>query len=257
MTTPRPKTIGSELLGTIEDLFRNDSSLSPFDIARLEREAKKLMSADAAEAYVILGAISALAWDKDQALQHVRNAIRLDSRAETRINCAITLRYVGLIDDAADLVAQAAARAPGSELIINTAVEWLAGAGRLHQAAALEEDAQSRHIPPSEVAINASALHLAAEEIGVSMERLAYEVKCAHTVLANHKKRMLGSNVECVRDPDGSQTLVVALGFVGTTVEEIRLESELAILLADEPGWDPCRLAIELKHLHQDACQYA
>lgn len=257
MTIPKPQTIGSEILETIEDLFRRDSTPSQIELARLKRDANKLIGVDAAQGYVILGAISALTWDTEQALKHVKNAIRLDGSAKSLINCAISLRYVGLVDEAADLITQAAAKAPGSELVMNTAVEWLAGAGRLYQAVELQNDAQRRSIPLNEVTINASALHLASEEAGISMERLAYEVKCANTVLTNHKKRMLGSNIECVRDPDGSQTLVVAFGFIGTTTEEIRLESELAILLADEPGWDPCRLAIELKHLHQNACQYA
>ncbi len=257
MTTPRPQTIGAEILAAIEDLFRHDEAPSSFELARLERDAKKLIAADAAQGYVMLGAIAALAWDSEQALRHVKNAIKLDSSPESLINCAITLRYVGLIEEAADLVAQAAAKAPGSQFVMNNAVEWLAGAGRLDEAAALQENALRRHIPLTEVTINASGLYSAAQEADVSMSRVAFEVKCAHAVLANHKKRMRGFSVECARDPDGSQTIVIALGFIGTTTEEIRLESELAIMLADEPGWDPCRLAIELKHLHQDACQYA
>lgn len=257
MTTPRPQTIGSEILAAIEDLFKQDAAPSQIELARLERDARKLIGVDAAQGYVMLGAISALAWDASQALKHVQNAIKLDSSAESLINCAITLRYVGLIEEAVELVSQAAAKAPGNQYVINTAVEWLAGAGRLNQAAALQTASQRRCIPLNEDTINASALHLAAEEISIPMERITFEVKCAHTVLANYQKRMRGFTIECAHDPDGSRTLVITMGFIGTTTEEIRLESELALLLADEPGWDPCRLAIELKHLHQDACQYA
>ena len=62
---------------------------------------------------------------------------------------------------------------------------------------------------------------------------------------------------ELVKFHGENYRLVIEIAFVGDLSDEIEFESELAQLLANEPGWNPCLLTTELKYETKDAHQFA
>jgi len=88
----------------------------------------------------------------------------------------------------------------------------------------------------------------ALQRIGVPPQRLVFELEAAYDVLTRSGKRTRFLSTALEVDPESGDTSVVfGLGFWGDLDDEMRLESQLAQVFADEPGWNPAALSVELQ----------
>lgn len=246
MHKTQPLTIGSHLLTAIERFGQTDDLPSTFELGRLKREADKLLKANALDAYVVKAGIAALEWDAGAVAEHTDRALRLGSGAATYLNCALSLRFVGNIGSAADLMDKAAQRYPLDSVVLKAAVDLLVSAGRLHDAAKICQGMVDRSLPRVEFV--ESTIHVAAKahQLGITDETMIAQAGFAFDVLAAHRRRLREYTVSVLHDPDGSEVLVCSIQFMGTALEEMRMESELACRLAELPDWDPCVFSMEL-----------
>lgn len=254
MTSAKPHTICNELLGQLEVLFQSDDPPSEFEMARLARDANKLLAVDAAGGYTVKAALAALRWDVDSVRLNSDRAVSIDGSTDTRSNAAINLQHVNLFDEAI-VQAQVAMRiAPADKSLIEQAVDYMVTAGKFSEGAAVVDDAAARGIV---IPSDAPNLHATVLAIGIDPDRLVFEMRAAHSVLFQHRVRPRFMKADGVADPDGGKTLVVHIGFHGTEDDQLQLECELAQLLAAEPGWDPSRLSIELSPVGTHAVEPA
>ncbi|MEY4980454.1 MAG: hypothetical protein RLZZ352_2724 [Pseudomonadota bacterium] len=246
MHQAQPLTIGSNLLTTIERLGTTDDPLPSFELARLKREAAKLLKANAQEAYVVQAGLAALEWDAAAVLDNTNKALRLGATVTTYLNCALSLRLVGNTAGAVQLVTEAVQRYPADMEVQKLAVEVLISAGRLHEAAKICQAMIDRSLPHADFIDGTLFLAAQADKLGITDETMSAQAGFARDVLTAHRRRIHGYTVRVSSDPDGSEMLVFSIQFIGTPLDEMRLESELASKLADLPDWDPCVFVMEL-----------
>lgn len=246
MHAAQPLTIASNLLTSIEQAGSTDDPTSTFELARLKREAAKLLHVDAAEAYVVLAGVSALEWNAAEVRANTERALALSRNSAAYLNCALSLRLVGEIDQAADLMSEAAQRFPLDGEVLEAAVDLLFSAGRLHAAAQICQGVIDRSMPRAEYVDSTLLLASQADKLGVSDAEISVQVGCAYKTLTRHRRRMRGYTQGLVPDPDGTSVLVCRIHFNGSARDEVRLESDMALLLAELPDWDPCVVAVEL-----------
>lgn len=245
MNKAQPLTIGSTLLTAIEQLGHADDLPSPFELTRLKCEAVKLLKVNAQEAYVVQAGLAALEWDATSVADNTSKALRLGADVATYLNCALSMRLVGNISGAAQLAAEAVKRYPTNMEVHKFAVDLLVSAGRLCEAAQICQDLVDRSLPRTDFVDG--TLHLAAKayQLGITDEMMVAQAGFAFEVLTAHRRRMREYSLVISADPDGSEMLVCSVQFIGTAVDEMRLESELASKLADLPNWDPCVFGME------------
>ena len=231
MHQAQPLTIGSNLLTAIEQLGFTDDLPAPFELARLKREADKLLKVNAQEAYVVQAGLAALEWDADAVLDNTSKALHLGATVATYLNCALSLRLVGNTAGAAQLATEAVQRYPTNMDVQKIAVDLLVSAGRLREAAKICQDMVDRSLPHTDF---------------VDGTLFSVQAGLARDVLTGHRRRTHGYTVGMSTDPDGSEMLVFSVQFTGTPLDEMHLESELASKLADLPDWDPCVFVVEL-----------
>lgn len=246
MHKAQPLTIGSNLLTEIEQFGLTDELPSPFELMRLKRDADKLLKISAVESYVVKAGIAALEWDAAAVLDNASKALWLGSDVTTYLNCAHSLRFVGNFAGAADLMVEAAQRYPMSSDVLKFAVDLLVSAGRLRVAAKMCQDFVDRSLPLADFAESTILLAAKAEELGVTDEMMVAQAGFAFDVLTQHRRRMREYILVVSSDPDGSDVMVCRVQFIGSAIDEMRLESELACKLADLPDWNPCLFAMEL-----------
>lgn len=246
MHQAQPLTIGSNLLTAIEQLGFTDDLPAPFELARLKREADKLLKVNAQEAYVVQAGLAALEWDADAVLDNTSKALRLGATVATYLNCALSLRLVGNTAGAAQLATEAVQRYPTNMDVQKIAVDLLVSAGRLREAAKICQDMVDRSLPHTDFVDGTLFLAAQADKLGVTDETMSVQAGLARDVLTGHRRRTHGYTVGMSTDPDGSEMLVFSVQFTGTPLDEMHLESELASKLADLPDWDPCVFVMEL-----------
>ena len=71
-------------------------------------------------------------------------------------------------------------------------------------------------------------------------------IELAFHVLLSHHFFAHDCSLNVLSDPDGSELLVASVKFYGTGHDELWMESELALKLADLPDWNPCIFALDL-----------
>lgn len=248
MTTAAPATIANDLLAQLEHLFGSDATPSPLVLARLERDATALQKRDAVHASMVRAGIAALKWDFEETQRWVNNSLRLDSSVPCLTNSALTYRQFNRFDLSCELLRQCYDRAPRDGVVVSAYLESLHGCGRFVQSTAVYQLAQKQGVEIKDHRLNDERSIRFMTEAGIAAARLEFEVQCALQVLARNHKRTTVSELNLFEDPDGVPCLVLQYFFSGDFMEEMRMESELAQLLADEPGWNPCTLSVELKY---------
>lgn len=246
MHPAQPLSIASNLLTAIDRLKNTDDPPAPFELARLQREADKLLKVNAQEAYVVQAGLAALEWDTDAVLHNTSKALRLGANIATYLNCALSLRLVGNTAGAVQLVTEAVQRYPTDTEVQKVAVDVLISTGHLRKAAKICQDMVDRSLPRADFVDGTLFLATQADKLGITDETMSAQADFARDVLTGHRRRMHGYTVGISADPDGSETLVFSAQFIGTPLDEMRLESELASKLADLPDWNPCVFVTEL-----------
>lgn len=257
MAAARPQTIASDLLKQLERWFDAGVEIDDFERVRFKRNAEALMRVNAAEAHSALGGLAALCWDIAGARDHVRACTRIDPSAVNFGNAAISLRQVALMREASEYAANAATIAPIDVDLQDKAVSLLVAAGKINQALAVFDQAKARGLKVDADGLNMSELRTMLPSVGVDQEELERELECAYQVLRNNRLRPASWEIKECSDPDGGSTVVFTVSVSDDDLDEIALDAELAVLLADEPGWDPTRLSVEFERMRVHADENA
>lgn len=249
MPAASPQTTAQDLFARIEVLFGTDSPPNAFTKRQLLREADSLMKVDAAEGSSVKAAIAAFSWDLPEAKRWIGNALALSSSVNTRINAALNYKNLNQLLLASTISQETYKLAPLDGEVVNRALSYLTWSGQLEEAVPVHAHAAKNGLLKSEDNID-PALYLACmNRIGVPQARLQFELAAAYDVLTRNQKRVrfLVSAIEV--DPEsGAESLLFGLGFWGGLEDEMRMESQLAQIFADEPGWNPSALSVELQY---------
>ncbi len=249
MTFVRRQTVASELFSELEVLFRQDAVPDNFTLARLERQAAALQQADAADASMVRAGIAALRWDTDKVDYWIKNALLLDNSIPNIENAALNWRQVVRMDKANELLLQCYEAAPRDTDVVNNAIESLGWNGQFIRAAEVIRKAVLDGIKLDADGLDPTGYLQDMQELDIDPNRIEFEIQSAYRVLANNCRRMQAFRIQTYTDHDGDSSIVVQLAFYGTLDDELRFESQLAELLSDEPGWNPCRLTTELQYM--------
>lgn len=121
----------AELIGQLQGLLASEEA-DELSLRRIERDARKLMEADALGANTVLGAAAALRWDGDGVERHHRIARRIGASSEACChNHAVSLSLIAEDGAAADAAVKAA---PDDHDALGYAVECALQAGRFIHA---------------------------------------------------------------------------------------------------------------------------
>lgn len=134
MSAAKPQTIAADLHDRLSAITLNTRQVDEFGLARLRRDAEKLMAADPVEAHTLLGAAAALQFRDDEMDQHHRTAIRLNPTAMTHDNNAISLQIAQRREDAAAEAVIAADLDPLNHDYLFRAIRYLGVVGLLEDA---------------------------------------------------------------------------------------------------------------------------
>ena len=259
MSPAVPQTIAQDLYKRIELLFGSDEAPSEFTRHQLLREAQALSHSDAAASSMVKAAIAAFSWDLPQAQRWVNNALHINSSVNTQINAALTYKFLNRIDLASDISLATLRQAPLDKEVVNRTLSYLIWSGQLERAVPIYRDALASKVDLADELFDPEFYLHAMQRIGIPPPRLVAELAAAYDVLTrSHKRgRFLSTDLEV--DPEsGEESVLFGIGFLGSLDDEMRLESQLAQIFADEPGWNPSALSVELQYKqHQHADQFA
>lgn len=257
MTFAKRKTVAHELFTQLENLFASDDMPDVFTLTKLQRDANALEKVDAATASLVRGGIAALNWDFSETERWVQNSIRLDGSVDNWLNVGLTYKQVNRLDLTAECALRGYAMAPKNQNVVASVLESLCICGRFTEAEGIYQQAIADDVAlDSEIMVPSMHLrHMA--ELGIEPDRVTFEIMAAHHVLAIGRKRSRAIEVGIFTDHDGSDSMLIQLGFFGTLDDELRMESALAQLLGERPGWNPCLLSTELQYAVMHDNEYA
>ncbi len=140
-TTGTPRTKASELLKRLH-IMAKAGAVDEMELRRIERDADKLLSADAFMGHQILGALAALRQDEKTARDHHRIALQLaqnstEMQSLALYNLAVSLNVLGRHADAAAQAWAAVEIGKPTEDDLAEAAELAIWVGRISDAARL------------------------------------------------------------------------------------------------------------------------
>lgn len=247
MTTAVPQTVANALFDRLESLFRADDVPDESTLRQLEREADTLAKVDTASASMVKAGIAALRWDADDAHYWIDNALRLNPSVEMHRNAAVTYDRVVQFEHSSQVCKKMVNLFPRNADMLNFAVRCFFYNGQFHRVTALHENAVKNGIVNPKIA-SYFARSQAIKRLGVAQERLQFEIAAAYDVLRQNQKRVRRWEVKAEKAPDGSESGVFAIYFLGTLKEEMVMELQLAQIFAGEPNWNPSLMSVELHY---------
>lgn len=256
MTFGRPKTIGSELITHVENLFE-DQVPNRFELRRLKAEAEKLAHVDAYEASIIKSALAALEWEKERAGYWVRNSCSLRHDAKTHLNAAIAFRYLNDLDQGLKYVEIALTLAPQDSFIALQSAELMMLAGRISIAREILVNLKEHNGEVISLIDYTDYLLKALHRTKVSELQLQNEIRIATQVAAARHIRILSLGHFVCEDPGGDINYLVSVFFRGNIDDEISLEFALAEILVADENWNPLKLSVEFTYRENENELYA
>jgi hypothetical protein len=249
MTFHVPQTVADNLFEDIEQWIDLDETPDELSLQKLERLASALAKVEPALASIAKSAIAVIRWDFEQADRWAKNAMLLDSSPIILLNVALTYKLLNRLDLAADVGRVLYSKAPKDADVVNAALGYLTWGGHLHDVNRICAEAQGNGVALLADNEDMTAYTDCMGELGISTERLIFEVNAAYQVLAENKKRVRGVKFEEFVDHDSNSSLVLMFGFNGDIGDEMRLESELAKKLVEVDGWNPEILSTEFEYV--------
>jgi len=119
-----PKSKGQELTARIEVLSKR-SDVSPFEVRSLKRDIEKLVSVDAAEAYMLGGMLAAITGDHAESKELHERSLRLEADDVGYFNFGVSMKTVGDLTLAKELFKRTAEIVPGDLELLNHRLQTL------------------------------------------------------------------------------------------------------------------------------------
>lgn len=256
MPNAQPQTISNQLSAKLEGLYLVDGPLNVFDLKMIGRDADTLAQTDAASANIIKAGVAALLWDRETAKDFIEKACKLDYSARTLFNGAMNFKFFNDFETSASYLRKAVLVSPNDLYCFTELVSVLVACGFFQEALSVCELGAKRGL---DIQHGDTIRELVAcmQRIGVTEERMVYEIRSFVSVLTENKVRRRDLDWLIDTDPDGGEFLLGTSHFGGTFESEMKFEAQLANLLAAEPGWNPNKLAIELNHREVNALHAA
>jgi tetratricopeptide (TPR) repeat protein len=244
------QTIAHDLLAEISGLLQSAEVLDMHVRQSVLQKASKLETQDAAASSLVKAAVYAIDWDFEQADYWMKNSLKLEQSAFNHLNAALTYKILGRVDLAAESAKRAYDLAPTDIEVVENAVEFLTWYGNFAGANAIYLHALDKGIWRSAHLDYDFGPHLSyMSDAGLTEEQIRFEVQAAHTVLAKNKRRFVGGQVELFVDHEQDATLSIRVEFIGDIQEQIRFESELAVVFSDYQNWNPNKLSTEISYV--------
>ena len=192
-----PAAKSKEVFEALEAM-ESATHLNEFEVKKLEREAERLVKADAESGYTVLGVIAAMRGDADGAHAYHKMVLKLTGEsANTLYNYATSLAKLGEHAKALEFSRRAYARNPADPTMLHRAIAASIFTGNFREASDLgrewnESDPKYRHAPDPVV----DAICSATEREIFTEERLQEVLGIAHEVLRSSKMRALGVEIQ-------------------------------------------------------------
>ena len=247
MFQAKPATAGADAFDRLK-LFMNVPP-TPFDLKRLEQDAKQLENASPSEAHTVRAGICALKWDANGAAFWSEKACLANGGATTRSNASVTFRYLNDLSRAIQYAHQAVKTAPLDRGGVLHLAALLVSAGRVAEAVAVRNEYLHRVPDGPPLENGPERISGFFDELGIREDQVHEEIAAAMLVLSEDRVRYDDVEYESDYEPDGAGLLVVKVKFRGDLAAEMRLESRLAQKLADMPRWNPSKLSVEYEYV--------
>ena len=236
-----PATKSKEVFEALEAM-ESETHLNDFAVRKLEREAERLVKADAASGYTALGVLAALRGDADAAHDYHEKTLKLSGEsADALHNYATSLGKLGEYAKALEVSRRAYARNPAEPAMLHRAIAASIFTGNFREACDLgrkwnESDPKYRHAPDPVV----DAICSATKRGIFTEERLQEILDIAHEVLRSSKVRAL--RVEVQDDEHEPDSFLYEFFVLASPdkAEDLNEELDARILdcphLMDDPG---------------------
>lgn len=246
MTTPQLQTIGNKLFSQVSAMMRAEN-VSEWELATIEREAKKLSDVEPGQGWIIRSAVAALKWDVEGAERFSTRAITHDPSAETFINAAVTMGYLNRPDLAKKFAEQAKAKYGLTSKIADRVLSTnLATADIDIVTEAFNKASAQDQSNPGFLCVNEAVA--AMRVLSIEPSRLKGELSAAYEVLTLRKLRSFGiaANVE-LDQYDEPESVTITIFFLGQENEQLSIQGDLAVQLLEQPDWDPRTLCVTFR----------
>ena len=171
-----PASKVSDLIEKLASIAIADS-VNEFEVARIQREARRLLKVDAAGAHTVLGCVAALKGDAATVRKHHDNALRLSSHVYVSYNYAVSLSLLEENEDALEVVVGALKQSPDDLELLGYAIRLALQSGHIAKANSL--CGQWAHLVPD----RPNELAYRANELADSVKRGDFREEAVREVL--------------------------------------------------------------------------
>ena len=227
----QPADIAKQLFERLSLAAGSAEVLDDLEIRRLEREAQKLMKADAWKAHQVLGALAAIKWDVEGVRAHHEASLKLRASGDAYRNYATSLQLVGQFHEAAEAIRTASERQPENITWLRTAIDFTLWEGEVTKAIDLEHEFEKR--APNHESSSGILNRLLAfiERQRISEGELQRALGVAFSLLQKRRQRF--KEVELSLDDD-QDTAFFSILINRPTKEVLALDAELGEAFARE-----------------------
>ena len=210
-------------------------SMDELALQRVAVAADKLLATDAAGAHAVLGAVTTLRWDVEEAKRRFNLAIPLGDPVLALYDYASSMTFLGEADEAFDALQAAFDRAPDNLTVLRRLIEAAIFAARFTDARSL--CATWDKLSPASAMPHRGILEAVVEATasGHFTENGARNIlRCASTVRRERQARLIEAQVKpSVTEPG---TFFANLRVIGSSTLAADLNDALAALWADSPA---------------------
>lgn len=255
MNQARPQTIAGTLLNEVQVYVDHPEQVTEFGLRKLEREADRLLKADAATGSTVKAAIAAFRWDAEAVEYWTDRALRLGRSYSVLANGAINKGLVGQVREAADLAVEAMQYANNDADAALRTCHTLMFDARFEEALSLSDKFSRCTEELEKLALHAESALESLTLLGIDQAEVRHQVEIGALVAKDHQVRITAIEAFGVDDFEDGGRFVASLHVVGDIHTEIAMDEALAEKFLDDPNWDPMRLSVEFHYLTPDELQ--
>lgn len=248
-------TTSNALFDQVQSFVDHPEQATEFGLLRIEREADRLASVDAADASLIKAAVAALRWDKQGVDYWVDNALRLSRSAQNLINSAVSKGLVGDFRVGADFALEAFTKQSNDLDAAVRACGALVFSARYEEAIVIAEKFKGASKEFESLFTQATVALNSIKKIGLELNEVRRQVEIGVCTASEMRVRVKSVEAFPVNDFEDGDRLVVGINFQGDIQKELALDEALVVKFLDDPKWDPMKLSIEFHHLTDDELQ--
>jgi hypothetical protein len=252
MTQAQRLTTANGLLEEVQLYVYQPERVTDFGLRKLDREADKLAAVDAATAYTIKAAISALRWDIESVNHWTNVALRLEKSYQSLINAAINMRLIGDVSASADLALEAFQQSSSDADAADMVCRALMLDARFEEAFEISHSFKNSKDSLLKTSNEAGRAIADLARLQIAQDDVRRHVEAGALVAAERHVQIKAIENFASDDVEDGERFVVSIHFSGDISKEIELDEAIVEKFLDDPEWDPMRLSLEFKYLTPD-----